>query len=441
MPTGPPTLTSLLALAAMLLGLSVAVQILQEVWKFFTSSRAKAFSNVLFDFVGPWSKLLTEDGPTSLLQVRGPFQFFKHRPGGKLLPAKKEDLLEAMDKMLGGWIRYSLAILKRERRLQAASSSRGKNGTGFEQVPPSDALQKLRRDLQQVDERAPGYADATRIAALMNQYATSGGVGDRGTLDADLAVEAIYQEFFSERLLIDQHYDQLMTNFTYAYERRNLRQTFVIAFLFAFAFAFPFEDLFRQATQMSPEQAIALAQQTKDLYERVNPSEKYPIESKPNTGSGPEAPGKTTAGNNPSSSGLSGTEASIHTTPPAKSSGSAAKGLSAVGSTDTGDTSGSLSGGSSEKAVGDLNSALEILSKVSIESTGTTSETPADFYLRGVYRVRGFRTHPLGLLGYLFGCLICFGAPFWSRLTTSLLSKAQPSSAVPRDPVLVTRED
>ena len=108
----------LIALAATFLGLSVLVQVIQEIYKHLTSSKSRAFNQVLRDFLGPWIAQLYRPGVIPDLVVRGPFQFFRRRPGGRLLPLSKDDLIKALERTAPDWHRQALKYLRMKVKLQ-----------------------------------------------------------------------------------------------------------------------------------------------------------------------------------------------------------------------------------------------------------------------------------------------------------------------------------
>ena len=83
-------LTPLLAMTAWFLGLSILVQVLQELWKFVTSSKARSFEKALADFLGPFIVGRLKQDP--LLAVRGPLQFRRVSTAGPVLPLDAADL-------------------------------------------------------------------------------------------------------------------------------------------------------------------------------------------------------------------------------------------------------------------------------------------------------------------------------------------------------------
>jgi hypothetical protein len=104
-------LTPLLAMTAWFLGLSILVQVLQELWKFITSSKARSFEKALADFIGPFVVGRLRQDP--LLAVRGPLQFRRVSTAGRVLPLDAADLTASLEKSAPEWhrlIRRALAF-------------------------------------------------------------------------------------------------------------------------------------------------------------------------------------------------------------------------------------------------------------------------------------------------------------------------------------------
>ncbi|MCG6963483.1 MAG: hypothetical protein LJE95_09475, partial [Acidobacteria bacterium] len=72
---------------------------------------------------------------------------------------------------------------------------------------------------------------------------------------------------------LEEGSEQLERNFTYAYRRRNLRQTFTIAALMAVVFNLPFGRLYEQAAAMPPEAALAAAEAATTQWEQATAAE------------------------------------------------------------------------------------------------------------------------------------------------------------------------
>lgn len=258
---GIPSLTTLLAIAAIFLGLALIVQVIQDVFKYLISSKAKVYRMVLRDFFGPWVDQLYEAGPAARFQVRGPFQFFKSRPTGVLIPLAKEELLAAIDSVAPDWLGYTLEALKSERRLQAGGPAE-----------PSPQLVNVAANLAAAAKKEPLHSNARRMLEFLKEWKV---VNDSGALlreevDASRLLEGLYQRFFPDRVRADQEFSQLERNFKHAYDRRNLRYTLILGLLVAVFFNFPFDTLYERASAMSAEQAVDLADAVLEAESRIN---------------------------------------------------------------------------------------------------------------------------------------------------------------------------
>ena len=81
-------LTILLTLAATFLGLSIVVQVVQELYKYLRSSKGRAYQIALQDFLGPLAHELLRPGVLPDIRVRGPMQLKRVRSKGMILPLK-----------------------------------------------------------------------------------------------------------------------------------------------------------------------------------------------------------------------------------------------------------------------------------------------------------------------------------------------------------------
>src|SRR4051812_9201966 len=114
------TLTPLVATASWILGLSVLAQVIQELWKFVTSSKSRAFEQALVDFTGTWVlPVLQRD---YILAVRGPLQFRRVSTAGRVLPTEQSELLRALEGAGTPWHRLVLQVLDEEAKRQNMGS-------------------------------------------------------------------------------------------------------------------------------------------------------------------------------------------------------------------------------------------------------------------------------------------------------------------------------
>jgi hypothetical protein len=233
-------LAMLLSLSAMFLGLAAAVQIVQEIYRHLSHSEARAYRTVLLDFAGPWIEQLFRPGVISDLQVRGPFQLLKVQPQGLLLPMGKDELLQAVERVAPVWVRRVLEQLQAEKDLQ---DSEGKAAW-------SPAWQQLKLELDGLDKDDPTFWDAERVRAFLKETPFK---------SAGTVLLAFRQRFLSDASRLEKFFPQLERNLEYAYQRRNLRQTFTFAFLLALIFYLPFSELLAQASQPTLEQAVIFA--------------------------------------------------------------------------------------------------------------------------------------------------------------------------------------
>lgn len=400
------TLAPLIAIAAWLVGLSVLVQVLQELWKFTSSSKSRAYEKALADFIGPFVVERLRQDP--VLAVRGPLQFRRIGSAGNLLPLNAEDLISAIGTGGSEWQRLLGRTIEREVALQEGGPDR--LSPGFRQF-----LENLQRGVEDErllsehrspdDSRSPidrwspsdeassqrplppaGRSDAGRIYGFLAEWGLlvegEGIAAPRlgattAPIDAAILRKAFQQELVPQIETVKKHYDQFLSNFTYRYRRRNLRQTFTIALFVAVALNLPFGRIHARATAVSPEEAVAMAASAEALVEQLE---------------------------------LSGADSAELREIGARSIRLAEQATAAACS--------------SSGAVGDVQAT---------QADALPCEPYSiDLFLHPGTAWDRFRATGISV-SYLLGCLltavlITFGAPFWNDVSSALLRVARPSS-------------
>ena len=342
------------ALAAMLLGISLLVQVLQELWKFATSSKAIAFEKALDDFVGTWAAAHLRQNTT--MAVRGPLQFRRVSKAGHVLPTAKGDLVAALEQASPAWHRLIDQALQFESLLQKGASA----------LPSPQLLELLGSLKSEITSVRP-----TTQALEMDDFLTTWGVGPTGVVDAEKVRVALRHRFFAHLAPIELHYDRLMQNFQYTYERRNLRQTFTWALALALLFNLPLAGIYRRAAALPLADALALSERAQALH-----AEYAKLEAERRQGAGAAA--------DPNLQSLQAREQRL-------------------------------------RAAAD--EALQISSERSINTDARS--------LLGELRLNV--RSPSFLIGCLLtAILVSFGAPFWNNISTALYRIAKPG--IPREP-------
>jgi len=245
-----------LGLGAAILAISLFVQVVQEIWKFLTSSRARCYTRVLEDFLGPWAVRMLRPGVLPELQARGPFQLRRLAPAGLLLPLAREDLVEGLERTAAPWLRRGLRVLKVEAALQAGKPA-----------APSAEWLRFARELSRTDSGGPGAGDAAELTRFLAEAELGTAEHLPKELDAARAHGTFRERFFAHVADAERHFGRLEQLFEYQWRRRNLRQTFVFGLLFAFFAAQPVQDIYRHASALSPEEAAAMAERVMGLYQ------------------------------------------------------------------------------------------------------------------------------------------------------------------------------
>jgi hypothetical protein len=392
-------LTPLLAMTAWFLGLSILVQVLQELWKYVTSSKSRAYEQALADFLGPFFVRRLKQDPA--LSVRGPLQFRRVSIAGRVLPLNADDLVSSIEKNAPEWHRVMKGALEFEASIQ--KSGPAPPSTAFREALAAlehqvDEARSLRRDSsdRRLSAETLALGDAGRVHAFLAKWNATGTAGDGRTdtpqsIDAATLRRAFVREFLPQEETIERHYDQFLQNFSYQYRRRNLRQTFTLAMLVAIVLNLPFEQIFVRATAVTPEQAIALAENARALYQQAAEA-------------GDDQARLREVGNQ------------------ALAIASSATSL-VCGPRDTG-----------------LTTDVVVTTEQAAARQATAQNVPytcenalnLDYFLDPVQLWQRLFDRRNGSPRFLFGCfltavLVTFGAPFWNDLSSSLLRVARPS--------------
>lgn len=258
---GTTLLTTILGLAGTFLGLAILVQVIQECWKYLFSTKSSAYERALFSFVGPWARQLMRPGVLPDLQVDGPFQFWRRRPRGKLLPLDKPELVAAMERTAPAWVRRALDTLTVEAERTKAAAS-----------PPSPALKALVDELSMAERGSPGFMTANEISAFLRDWNIAvvpdqgtGSVALPSTIDAVALLSDFRERFLPHVTQAERTFDQLQRNFDFTYRRRNTLITFFIAITLTITANLPIGRLYHRADTMSPDEAVAMAEAMRKL--------------------------------------------------------------------------------------------------------------------------------------------------------------------------------
>ncbi|MFA5832121.1 MAG: hypothetical protein WDA22_01470 [Bacteroidota bacterium] len=262
-------LSTILGLAGTFLGLAIAVQIFQEMYKYITSSKSRAYTNALTDFLGPWSTLFFQPSIVSDFQMRSPFQLFKIRPKGSLLPLEKNQLIEGLEKTVPPWIKRTLDHITAESTMQKGTPSSA-----------SPQWKQFLTELGRAGTASPGYWNAHRVVQFLKEWEHTvpsssktkslsiGTIKLPQVIDASRMLIAFRAHFMQHVDEVDKNFSRLQTNYEYSYRRRNTRQTFIFAILLAVGCNLPIDVLYRKAAAMSPEEAAKVAEYAMDVYQR-----------------------------------------------------------------------------------------------------------------------------------------------------------------------------
>ena len=248
--TAAPLLSTLLSLATTFLGLSLLVQVIQEVYKYLTSSKSRSYEQVLLDFLGPHARRLKKPGTLPDLETRGPFQVLRRRPTGRLQPMDKPTLITSLERTAAPWIQRALEVLHVEADLQQGQRRKA-----------TPMFLRFLTELRSVERGSPGYFTALELGDFFSTW-----TDELAEPDAKALLRALRQRFLPSVVQTEANFTQLSKNFEYTYRRRNLRQTFTFGFALALLFQLPADRLYQRASQVPLDQAISAAEQARAIY-------------------------------------------------------------------------------------------------------------------------------------------------------------------------------
>jgi hypothetical protein len=438
------SLDALIALAAMFLGLSVAVQVAQEIWKYLLSSKSRLYQKLLRDFLGD---RIDEAGTQKLLKEirsRGAFQWFSPQTPSRLMPLSEQQLVRVLIRLAGEEVRKGIEVLEAEARSQ--------DGTP---APATLPFREWVRSLWAGGQDNPCSAEMFEqlvswkvvkppAAPAPGGVAESEGSPSSGSdlefpepFDAAAILEHMTRTFVPDVSRVRAEYPQFETNFQYSNQRQNLRQTVVLGLAIALLWNLPLDALWRHANALSPEEVIELSQAAMNLEAEweakraESGSESTPPQPPPS------APGQDAGGSAGPTSGPetgSTTEEPTGTTGETKAKAAAGDGSEAKPEQEIRDLLGDL-----RKAVSvslfEPGARAEAEPREALGDKGDTSgeedsiATTAAPFGSGWDRIDALwdAGDEKRLLGHLLYCLltalfVAFGAPFWHRLGEALLS-------------------
>lgn len=399
----------LLALAAVFLGLSLAVQVIQELYKFVTTSKARAYRKALIDFVGEKIDVSRKDRTLGGMLLRGPFQWLARQRPVHLLPSDSGELVQAVERTAHPAVQEALQHVRDEQARQGG-------------VPrsPSPALRHWFDELCKTAQKDPcaqevvTHLEQLGVAARADAQAPGGEAISLsgGSFDAASVLDSLQECFVKEARTAEREFEQFATNFDYAYRRRNVRQTLVIGFLLAILLNLPINALYRQARSLSPEQVSQLAESALKLEESIRAR---------------DAAASEDAGTSAEGGGVEATEGETG------------------GGDGSDDTAGEDAAGSAGGTDGDPGENMDALLGHLDDAVRMTLtlETEARVFRPIWHREEGQTTigavwaglKAAARISNLLACLatavlIAFGAPFWHRFSKALLAVRKPTSLV-----------
>lgn len=265
-------LTLFIAFSAIILGLSVIAQTIQELYKYLTNSKSKTYSKAMTDYMGSLFLKILQSPTVHDLRIKGPFQIFSYRPKSYIQPLDAQTLSKALDSsLLAYWQKRCHDYLKQEVAFQANNS-----GT----LSPN--WQNFLSEFGKIPLNTQNYFSAEDVLNFLEQcYHTRTPDEEKkviGTIeinaeqniDATQLLQLFESRFLSAKKEYLENYDTFLGNFDFMYKRRNVRQTFIFGILLCALYNLPIQNVYQSAKSMDDETAMALLDKTKSSYEEKN---------------------------------------------------------------------------------------------------------------------------------------------------------------------------
>lgn len=254
----------IIGISAAILALSIFVQILEELYKYLTSSSSRAYTRVLQDFLGSLGRRLSSAPEFGSFRVRGPFEWLRKYHTGRLLPLNKDDLGKALTKTLPLWVQRTLSHIELEKTV-----------TG--NVTPSRHWRDFLERLGAAERGSKGYWTARDIAEFLTSFGhswnpgkeTAGKVSVEGIVNFTLLDQAFRNRFLHHVNRALDSMPQLEQNLNFTLRRRHIRQTTVLAFIVVFLFGLPIQEIYQKAASIDAETSTAVAEKLVNLNEQL----------------------------------------------------------------------------------------------------------------------------------------------------------------------------
>ncbi len=401
-------LTTIIGVAATILAMSVVVQIVQEMYKYFTSSQSRVYVNVLRDHLGAIAEQIASKPEFAYLRTRGPFEFLGEGWSGRLLPLEADELRAAV-KRAQPLLQQTLDQLRRASAAGAGAALPSADWGSFLQklssVPPDDVAEfKTAREIAKILSKhghkwkSSEEEEKEKVGEVSHDPASS------VKFDPKLVLEEVEETCTPEIVKTTAKFRLLESHLEYARGRRNMRHTVVIGFLLAAVVGLPIQAVYRSAATIPPEKVTEFAESAANIYDAYGKWEESRREASPTDTGNVAARGSSQE----AASANAGRESTDSVAASANLTDS-----SVAAKTQAADTTGTE---------GDLLSLIE-----SITDEYMKSAVPQEMMVivlsdkwHEKYKNRAdIILYILGSLGT--AVLIGFGAPFWNDLLKSLL--------------------
>lgn len=261
-----------LAFSAIIVSLSIIIQTLQEIYKYLTNSKSKAFSKAMYDYMGTLFDKIIQAPNIQDTKGRGPFQIFNFRPKDYIAPITKSQFEEALHSTLPTWKKILREKLIAESKLQNGTSALESVEWKLfvEQLTQAEAYSSNKSYFKEVIDFMKEWNLIVDNPNKNQVILDKNYILNSASFDANQILKAFEIRFLDDHKYYIENYSHFYAKFTEQYKRRNFRQSFVIALLFCLVLNLPIQEIVKAAKSLKYEDALKILNSANQLQSNLN---------------------------------------------------------------------------------------------------------------------------------------------------------------------------
>lgn len=261
-----------LAFSAIIVSLSIIIQTLQEIYKYLTNSKSKAFSKAMYDYMGTLFDKIIQAPNIQDTKGRGPFQIFNFRPKDYIAPITKSQFEEALHSTLPTWKKILREKLIAESKLQNGTSALESVEWKLfvDQLTQAEAYSSNKSYFKEVIDFMKEWNLIVDNPNKILEILDKNYILNSDTFDANQILKAFEIRFLEDHKYYLENYSHFYEKFTEQYKRRNFRQSFVIALLFCLVLNLPIQEVVKAAKSLKYEDALKILNSANLLQSNLN---------------------------------------------------------------------------------------------------------------------------------------------------------------------------